>query len=157
MITVTKTIEKNLDIVILMSSHNISPKILDINQNGEKTKITIEKYSGDLEYLARFYTVFPQDLKDKIIDLIDRMHKLDICHGNLNAHNIVFKPVDGETIIFHIINFEYSFHISTGENDKQVTKFRTENFDDLFDNTYEGYVKYDYLNWQQYITNDNLV
>jgi len=143
--TITKKIKNNLDIYVSMSNYDISPKIIKIDGN----KITMEKYDNTLEFLYNFYYEFPKNLELKIVKLIDSMHSMDIAHGDLHPRNIVYKIVDGETI-FKFIDFDYSFRISTGENDKKVTKRRLNDF--KFEkeefNTYAFYVNYDYESWK---------
>ncbi len=150
--TLTKIIEANLDIYVLMSNYNISPKIIEIDDD----EITMEKYDGDLKFLYKFYKQFPQELEHKITKLIDSMHGLDIAHGDLHPGNIVYKIVDDE-IIFRIIDFDYSFHISSGKKDKNVTKYRKENFDPEVSENYEDFVKYDYTNWKDYFSSNEFI
>jgi len=148
----TKKIKNNLDIYVLMSNYNISPKILKINGN----KITMEKYDGTLDFLYNFYSDFPVELELKITKLILTMHSMDIAHGDLHPRNIVYKIIDGETI-FRIIDFDDSFHISTGENDEIVTKFRQNAFVEDISGDYGEFVKYDYENWKNSFISENTI
>ncbi len=146
MLTLNKKVNKDkLHIYTLMSNYDISPHILNIQNN----VITMEKFDGDLYLLWPFLDEKSRNIaSSKIRILIDKMHDLDISHGDLCGKNIVYKMI-GDEIIYKIIDFDRSFNISRGEKDDDVIEYMNQCFDlEKFGNTYKGYVEYDYVNWK---------
>jgi len=83
------------------------------------------------------------DVPNKILDLIDQLHSLDIFHGDLHTSNIVFNP---ETDDVRLIDFGESRRIS------QMSKKDISYFNEFFDldtplTTINQFVEFERTNW----------
>jgi tRNA A-37 threonylcarbamoyl transferase component Bud32 len=115
----------------LASEADIAPKILSVKNKSKDTYIvTMEKYPYTLSgYYCisddRVFTMFTY--RGKINDLIDKLHSIDILHGDLHGGNIVINP---KTEDVRLIDFgqSYFIHEITPHMLREISLFLNEKF-----------------------------
>ncbi len=96
--TFTKIVnQRELKIYELASKHNIAPKMINVEQiipsnSKQLYKLTTEKYPCTLMVCKDKDAI--RNLKPKIIELLNSMHKLGIVHLDPSEENIVIDPVN---------------------------------------------------------------
>lgn len=96
--TFTKIVnQRELKIYELASKHNIAPKMINVEQiipsnSKQLYKLTTEKYPCTLMECKDKCAI--QNLKPKMIELINNMHKLGIVHLDPSEENIVTDPTN---------------------------------------------------------------
>lgn len=103
---------------------NITVPIIEIT----KTKLVLEKYPMTIyDYLDE--NSLSEELLLKIKDLINRLHKIDIFHGDIHEHNIVIND-EGDVrlidfgqsmIISNIDNFDIDFYCKNWDLNSDTT------------------------------------
>ena len=113
----------------------ISPNIISVTKiNRDNYRVVMEKYPTTiLNYSDEGKDIVPY--KRKIEDLVDRLHDLDIIHGDLHGDNIVINPETGEV---RLIDFggSYFYDEITPSILRQLSKFldkKFKNVDELLD------------------------
>jgi len=98
----------------IMSKHGIAPKLITEKFSrhiGNKTKyyFSMQKYQMTFE---QFLTQIPQPkmyvlqfVINKIVQLIEKMHKLGYRHGDLHAENIVVSKVQRNNKVTYLVKF----------------------------------------------------
>jgi tRNA A-37 threonylcarbamoyl transferase component Bud32 len=116
----------------LASEADIAPKILAIrNINKQDYEVTMEKYPTTLlQYHDAGGDISPY--KKKISELVNRLHDIDILHGDLHGNNIVINP---ETEEVKLIDFGRSYFMDeiTPIVLKQLSKFLDKDFTSVDD------------------------
>ena len=109
--------EYNILKYIYNQNEYIIPKIYFLT----KDELISEKYDGDLEYFYENFSIYKnyifindinKYIKIKLTNLINLLYDIDIFHGDLHPHNIVFKVISRDNIDIRLIDFETSFIIS---------------------------------------------
>lgn len=107
----------------IMSEKRIAPSILNVKIiNPDTYEVTMVKYPMTLD---KFYeqhkdiNMFNNKYNDKIIKLIDQIHKENIIHADLHGENIVINP---ETNEIRIIDFGSSYFFNPKKRDKVFIK-----------------------------------
>lgn len=133
----------------LLSEKEIAPKFVSFNfaRVGEQYvgQLTSEKLiSSDKPLYKELLDTYYELIVDIFDEKVEKLHSLDICHGDMVPGNILFKsqphnfekPVD----VF-LIDFDRSFYISKGRDDENVVEFWLDSFPNK---TYEEYVALDF-------------
>ena len=91
-----------------MSENNISPKVYEIFKCLNMSYIIMDKWEGTIRELINL-DILNKNHLDRIMVLIQKMHKLGIVHNDLHTANILYRVVNN-TYEFSIIDFGLSLY-----------------------------------------------
>jgi len=128
--------ENEKEILQLLVNQDILPDF-KIKNN----KLIIEKYSTTLGNLE-LNDDLTNELQIQINSLVDKIHDLNILHGDLHEHNILYNP---QTNIVKILDFGQSKLISelTDDDINYYNEFWDTNCESVSD-----LLKYEYTMWR---------
>lgn len=112
--TYNKTVsQRELNFFQKLSELELAPEILDIQLRGQYYILKYQKYPMTLmEYYDENNSLGP--FENKLLNLIDELHKHCILHGDLHGNNVV---VDPKTTDIRLIDFGRSYHFDEVDND----------------------------------------
>ena len=97
---ITKFVDlSELEITLLASENDICPRVLSSTKMDTEGVFTCEKYPCNLVQYKRSGKVITQDIKDKVFELIARLHNLGIVHCDMKLDNIVIDHKDNVRLI----------------------------------------------------------
>lgn len=137
---------KDLHYHKILSNAGVAPPLLFEETCENEGIIITEKYWGSLEELIesnQLNVELYDDLIDLITEKVQKMHDLNIAHGDLHAGNVV---VNLDPLEVALIDYEYAFDIDTGKEDPKVQEWMQKGFD--WEGTYDDFVRYDFENWR---------
>jgi len=83
--------EKEFYIYKLLEEKNISPKLKSYERVNGQFFIRYKKYES--------IDMVSKDIKESMLDLVNKMHDMKIYHGNINKNNIMFNQYEGIRLI----------------------------------------------------------
>lgn len=119
--------QKELDLFLIANKAGLTPNLINVESFNNKFKLTMKKFSHTL-FDIKDKTLY-NDICDRAKILVQKLHKINIYHGDLSEENIVY---DKETNKVALIDFGLSEFISSIIPDE---------IPELIENLYEG-VKY---------------
>lgn len=142
---------------LLLSAEGLGAKVLNIEENksGNTYDIYLEKvqtftFDDDKAVnndLSIFQDLTYEELKSKIGDLVDKLHELGYCHGDLNLANIGYRQGEDGSYTLLLLDLETMFKID--EPPSWVIKY----IDQFYDfkgtdkNKIKDLINYDNENW----------
>ena len=108
-----KTIsQRELEFFQKLSELELAPKILDIQHRGQYYIVKCQKYPMTLmEYYDENDSIEP--FENKLLNLVNELHKHHILHGDLHANNIVIDP---KHMDIRLIDFGRSYYFDEVDN-----------------------------------------
>lgn len=90
----------------------------------------------------------PQDFVDKFNHKVTLLHQADVCHADLHLGNVVLSYEEREDyehgeLDLYFIDFDFSFYISSGNENEVIQKRMRDHFDT---DDYDWYVDHDFTN-----------
>jgi len=131
-----------------MSAEKISPEFYNYSLKKEKDDDYLGKIVTEnlISFKSKkFETIVKNDVdkfKQLVKHKIQKMHDLDVGHGDLHLGNILIRELPYEVFI---IDWDTAYQISTGQNNEKVVDWWQENYG--FE-TYQEFVNYDLTGWE---------
>jgi len=147
--TVTKTymnipekhIERIRSAAKFLSENGFGPAVYKITERPGSLQIEMEMVNPLSPYEVP-EGINPEDLREQINILVERLHEADWAHGDLHLENIGLNS-EGLPVI---LDYDTMYHISQGADEEWLQRWMAEGFG--WEGTYEDFVNYDYENWQ---------
>jgi len=132
------TFTNSLKISKIMASNGISPQVL--SHSYDNLEIVYEFIESVALNGNDTTNIIASIFINNVHELVDKMHALGYCHGDLHLGNII----NGKDRVY-LIDFDQSFNIEKGRTQTKVLNYMKDYYD--WTGTYEQFVQYDYDNF----------